>query len=464
MAFPETALFVGSGWATQIFGPDVEFYVTIDLFYEPANPVLSLDVRASSTTGRITCYELQATQIGLYLYGFENAVGSLIASWSHVIASGDSIGIQAIGNQITVYHKPSGGSWSAVINAIDNRLYVAGYFVVMGEGELGGDTPTITAPGGGDLGSAPINLSASPIDTDTIVLNWQGGGTYDTLTIERSPDGVTFGLLDTLTAGIFTYTDDGLSNSTLYFYRMRVHSDNGDSDYSTIASARTLGTTKMALIKRLDGNASDLSAIDLFAHLARDGYQPDACDEGETTVEETITVHLDEALIPEMDLKIREAAQGQSALDVPGVWLRIQTPREPAARQAFLKRIARPTKMPTYGLIARDDSIGKLPDLTYGIQRMGAWEATTLDTLTGVAVSTLGGGMSYTIPGDLAARLYSLELRPQVQPALNLAIDEVWLGAKTERLGDPAGFQPVWDLTDATLLGDDTTIGGGVVT
>src|SRR5262249_54054256 len=55
--------------------------------------------------------------------------------------------------------------------------------------------------------------------------------------IERSTNGTTFTQIDSVGAGITTYTDTGRTTGVLYYYRVRATNAVGNSAYSNTASA-----------------------------------------------------------------------------------------------------------------------------------------------------------------------------------------------------------------------------------
>ena len=97
---------------------------------------------------------------------------------------------------------------------------------------------TSTTPDG-----APSNLTATAFSSSQINLSWANHATNATaVKIERSVDGTTFTLVNTVNRNAITYSDTGLAPSTTYFYRVRATNQVGDSDNSNTASARTKPT------------------------------------------------------------------------------------------------------------------------------------------------------------------------------------------------------------------------------
>ncbi len=102
---------------------------------------------------------------------------------------------------------------------------------------LGLFPPAAAAP------SAPSTLSAAAVSSSQIRLFWTNTATDATgIKIERSLDGTTFTQVNTVARDVNTFTDTGLSPSTVYFYRVRATNQAGDSSSSAIASAETKPT------------------------------------------------------------------------------------------------------------------------------------------------------------------------------------------------------------------------------
>ena len=91
--------------------------------------------------------------------------------------------------------------------------------------------------------SAPSNLLAEAVSSSQIKLSWMNNATNATgIKIERSLDGTTFTQVNTVARDASTFTDMGLSPSTVYFYRVRATNQVGDSAASKVASAETKPT------------------------------------------------------------------------------------------------------------------------------------------------------------------------------------------------------------------------------
>ncbi|RMG28706.1 MAG: T9SS C-terminal target domain-containing protein [Bacteroidetes bacterium] len=96
--------------------------------------------------------------------------------------------------------------------------------------ESGGPTPP----------AAPSGLSATANSSSQISLSWTDNSTdEDNFLIERSTGGGAFSQVATVGANVTSYTDNGLTASTTYTYRVAASNVAGNSAYSNTASATT---------------------------------------------------------------------------------------------------------------------------------------------------------------------------------------------------------------------------------
>jgi len=95
--------------------------------------------------------------------------------------------------------------------------------------------PQITIPTG------PSSLNTTPISTTQINLTWADNSTNETgFKIERSPNASSgFAQIATVGANATSYSSNGLSANTTYYYRVRAYNSAGDSSYSNTANATT---------------------------------------------------------------------------------------------------------------------------------------------------------------------------------------------------------------------------------
>jgi FtsP/CotA-like multicopper oxidase with cupredoxin domain len=88
--------------------------------------------------------------------------------------------------------------------------------------------------------TAPGNLTAAAISSSAIELTWDDNSLdEDGFDIERSADGINFNLLTSVGTNVVAYSDNGLSSSTTYWYRVSAYNTGGSSATSNIADAIT---------------------------------------------------------------------------------------------------------------------------------------------------------------------------------------------------------------------------------
>lgn len=88
---------------------------------------------------------------------------------------------------------------------------------------------------------APTDLSAKAVSRTRIDLAWvDNADNEDGFAIERSRDGTTWREIKRVRANVTKFVNRYLRRNTLYYYRVRAFNAQGYSDYSNVASARTL--------------------------------------------------------------------------------------------------------------------------------------------------------------------------------------------------------------------------------
>ena len=93
---------------------------------------------------------------------------------------------------------------------------------------------------GGQTPAAPSDLVATAVSSSAIGLTWlDNSADEDGLDIERSTNGTNFSSLTSVGVNVTAYTDNGLTPSTTYWYRVSAVNSNGSSGPSNTVSATT---------------------------------------------------------------------------------------------------------------------------------------------------------------------------------------------------------------------------------
>lgn len=109
-----------------------------------------------------------------------------------------------------------------------------------------------TAAAAGTAPAAPTGLVLQNRTSSSISMSWvDNSGNEDNFELQRSlSSGTGFSTIATLAANTITYTDNGLSPNTAYFYRVRATNINGTSTYSNELSTTTLPTSTTTIIQQ----------------------------------------------------------------------------------------------------------------------------------------------------------------------------------------------------------------------
>ena len=132
---------------------------------------------------------------------------------------------------------------SASPASISNTLVADATSGVVGNAGTGSPNLLVHATGapGGPL-DAPTNLGAAQASSSQISLTWDDIEGETSYQLERRGPGGTFIGIGTVGIDVTTHTDDGLSPSTSYDYRVRAEGVGGFSEYSNVATAITSGS------------------------------------------------------------------------------------------------------------------------------------------------------------------------------------------------------------------------------
>jgi len=180
----------------------------------------TMDIQFNISNGGTGSFEI--TDMSLENYageGFE-----LTTNFIGDIGSGDSKGF-------TVRFSPVSGVEGYGANITINIREMGDAFNFLISGTEGGTSAV----------NAPSDLSATALSNSSIHLEWADNSDNETgFSIEKSLDGSSgWTEIDTVGAGVTTHNDDFLDAETTYWYRVYATSNEGNSNYSNIASATT---------------------------------------------------------------------------------------------------------------------------------------------------------------------------------------------------------------------------------
>lgn len=210
-----------------------------------------------------------------------------------------------------------------------------------------------------------------------------------------------------------------------------------------------------------------LDTLDLFG--GDDGLRPAyngllraVGDRQATTLKETITLRADgndfdelAGVLQALDLWQKRVAWSLNETDAHEVWLLMQWGDETGGLEAQVLDLQYSTgdDLLNYGVphvnqltlvITRtpweEEKDSEIGELTYSVDALGGLDDPTVSA----------GPGSFT--GDLPARIAMMDI------SSSSGITEIWLALQSDRLRDPAAFVPVWPLSAATYLSQDTTV------
>jgi len=112
---------------------------------------------------------------------------------------------------------------------------------------------------------APSNLSAVPVSSSQINLTWQDNASNETgFKIERAASSSgPWTEIGTVGANVTSYPSTGLASCSAYYYRVRAYNGAGNSGYSNVAGATTLGCAPPNAPSSLGATAISSSQINL---------------------------------------------------------------------------------------------------------------------------------------------------------------------------------------------------------
>ena len=235
----------------------------------------------------------------------------------------------------------------------------------------------------------------------------------------------------------------------------------------------------------IQNETSDLGSISLYDNeegysLRTDGWVPAVASDDDESVVESISIMIDgddqddlASKVQALDEYVRKVRDyNQIGTAHKQIYLRVQSANETGSRQApILAARGGPTD-PAYDAPWATDS--SIQHYVLTLERMPDWEPEEMVEYhnTGAWLSMTGGKYDYTaltsgnVEGDVPARVRRLEIVMGDTLSLVPYVYELWAGFRSERIGDPASFEPVWECEDGVAYNDtsstsDTTASSG---
>lgn len=131
------------------FGPYSQVYATFPVM--PAANGFELGINTQDIgTATYDQYSVSARSTDIRIIRYDNGGAAVIATHTRTISAGDSVGLQLSPNRQIAYYKPSGGSWTPVIETFDTTFpNIVGPLTLY----IPDTTGRVTNVGGGSLGS-----------------------------------------------------------------------------------------------------------------------------------------------------------------------------------------------------------------------------------------------------------------------------------------------------------------------
>jgi photosystem II stability/assembly factor-like uncharacterized protein len=194
----------GINWTAQISGTVEDLY-SIDFSDANTGRAAGLSASYTRTSNGGTNW---ASVPGPFSFRYDKVF--FISPFIGWLTGASGIALTTNNGTTWIDQSPSGGSgnFSAISYISPNTVFIGGFEIYK------------SISGGFNL-PAPTNLTLTPVSTSQINLSWTDNTTNeDKFMIERSPNGSSWTLIDSVNAGVTSYQATGLTTNTEYHFRV----------------------------------------------------------------------------------------------------------------------------------------------------------------------------------------------------------------------------------------------------